>query len=455
MQAVLLALVGGIAASRILFSYVPWAIVAVLVFGAIAYDFIVRKHGWRAVLMPLGVTVASALLAAGYRLLIVRGEFSTLAETVYPGQRRSPAGASEIPIMSGVLGGLNQREDVAGSVVGTNLSEIARGWTVLLVPVFVIVIVVGVARIARVWWLLRGRSAPVVPYMTVAIAAAVLSWSLFSWPGSLTRFNPLVLVSPDRAAQMIGVLAPVLAGLALPVSMSSIPIHVRRLAGIAVAVLTAVIVVQASRSLTTWLPGISSAMSVAVAVASGLLVGGMVFAQRSAAAFALAIPLALLSVAWVNPVTRGLGDLVLAPATGEVRAVVNSGDGRVASDNFFVDAMVAANALPQLSGLQNWGPNVEAWMMLDAESEFVDHWNRGTSYLRFEWAEPGESLSIRDQGDQIFVRVDPCDERLNRLDLGFVISLAQREDACLTERLRFTWGGLDNWLYEREQPLSQ
>ena len=453
-QTVLYAAVSGIAASRIVFSYAPWAIVTVLVFSGIAYDFIIRKHGWRRAVVPVLVSIATALLAAGYRLLLVRGEYSALADTVYPGQRRSAAGTSEIPIMSGVLGGLNQIEKVAGSVVGTNLSEIARGWTILLVPVFVIVTVVGTARIARVRWLLRGPTAPIVPYTTVTIAGFILLWSLLSWPSALTKFNPLTLVSPDRAAQMIGVLAPILVGLVLPVTMSSVPIHVRRLTGLVVGVLTFALVYQAARSVKTWLPGLSSGGGLAIAATSGVLVGGVVFARRNAAVFAVAIPLAFLSVAWVNPITRGLGDLVLAPVAGEVRSAVQAEDGRVASDNFFVDAMVAANGLPQLSGLQNWGPNVETWSVLDPEYRFVEHWNRGTSYLRFEWAGSGEELAIRDQGDQIFVRIDPCDHRLDGLGLGFVVSMAPRQDECLTERTRFTWGGLDNWLYKRERVSS-
>lgn len=448
-KAVLLAVASGIAASRLAFNYTPWAVITIIVFIGISADFIIRRHGWRDVLLPALAATTTAVVAAGYRLLILRNEYRTLADTIYPGQRRTAAGPSNVPLMSGALGGLNQRAENAASIVGTNLSEVARGWSVLLIPAALIVIVAGVAQIVRAKWLLRGTRAPVVPYTTMAMTAIVVSWSEVTWPSALRRFNPLTLVSPDRTAQMIGALAPLLVAVALPVSMSSLPIHVRRLMGIVVALLSSVVIIRAGADLTGWIPTLDASSRGVVALLAGLTAGGLVFAQRNQPVIAVAVVLALLSVAWVNPLTRGLGDLVLAPATAEVRGVVKAGEGRVASDNFFVDAMIAANALPQLSGLQTWGPNVDAWKKLDPDEEFVEHWNRGTSYLRFEWAATGENLSIRDQGDQIFVRVDPCDHRLSELDLGFVISMAPRNDACLTEKLRFTWSGLGNWMYAR------
>ena len=448
-KAVLLAAQAGIAASRLAFTYTPWTIVAILLACGLAADFLLRKHGWRQLVLPGSIAVMTAIALAGYRLTTIRAEFEVLMNTVYPGQRRATGGAVEIPLMSGPLGGLTQRKDIASSVVGTNLSEISRGWTIFLVPVLAIVAVAGFARLRKYPWFWVDRNAPIVPYTTVAIALIVTSWSLFSWPKALTVLNPLVLVSPERGAQMLGAMSPLLLAVTLPVSMSSVPIHVRRMTGIVVGVVSGLLVLDAGASLTTWLPTLGVTARAAVAAATCILVGGLVFAHRNAPMIAVAVAAALLSVAWVNPLTRGLGDLVLAPATADVRRVISAGDGRVASDNFYVDAMIAANALPQLSGLQTWGPNIDEWRKLDPQSEFVDYWNRGASYLRFEWGGAGEALSIREQGDQIFVRVDPCDDRLSELDLSFVISMAPRSDACLTEKLRFTWSGLDNWIYAR------
>jgi len=449
LKSTLLAALAGVAAARLAFTYTPWAIIAILLGFGLAMDFLLRRHGWRKFLFPGLVSIATALILAGFRLLMVRSEYEVLASTVYPGQRRAADTSSELPLMSGPLGGLTQREDVAGSIIGTNLSEISRGWTIFLIPLVVIVVVAGLAKVVKAPWLWVDRDAPIIPYATTTMAVVVASWSLFSWPDALTTYNPLVLVSSDRAAQMLGAMAPILLAVTLPVSMSSVPIHVRRLMGIAVGTASGLLVLDAGARLTAWLPELDVTARAAVAAVTCIVVGGLVFAHRKAPILAVTIVLAFLSVAWVNPLTRGLGDLVLAPVTADVRQVVASGDGRVASDNFFVDAMIAANALPQLSGLQTWGPNRDAWGILDPQSEFVGAWNRGTSYLRFEWANSGDAPEIREQGDQIFVRVDPCDKRLSELGLGFVISMAPRDDACLTERLRFTWSGLDNWIYER------
>lgn len=445
-----LAVCAGIVASRLAFTYQPWAIITILVFTGIAFDFLIRPNGLKRFAPLLVAVTLTSVVMATIRLLLIREQYLVLASTVYPGQRRVSGGGATIPFFSGIFGGLNQTDQFSQSVTGTNLSEVARGWTILLVPFLLIVTFASVRSL-----IFRARRRRIVVATTVPLGTAVatilvLSWTFLEWPGALTVANPLTFVTADRAAQILGVLAPIILATALPVILNSFGLKVQMLASASAFLCVVLFATQAGNKLKGNFPPLNSSQILAISLLAALAISLTMVARTTKLGLLIAIMAGLSSIAWVNPINRGLGDLVLAPAVAEIREAVSTGGGRAATDNFFVDAVLAANGLPQLSGLQTWGPNEEQWLLLDSTREFEASWNRGTSYLRFEWASPGEAFSVRDQGDQIFVRIDPCDTRLDNFRLTTVISVSPREDDCLEKQLDFVWGGITNWVYLRK-----
>ena len=440
----------GIVASRLAFTYQPWAIVTILVFTGIAFDFLIRPNGIKRFAPLLVAVTLTSILMATMRLLVIREQYLVLASTVYPGQRRASGGGATIPFFSGIFGGLNQIDEFSQSVVGTNLSEVARGWTILLVPFLLIVTFAGVQSLV-----FRSRRRRIIVVTTVPLGTAiatilVLLWTFFEWPSALTVANPLTFVTADRAAQILGVLAPIILATSLPVILNSFGLKVQVLASATAFLCVFLIATRAGNKLRANLPPLDPSQILGISLLAAFAISLTMVARTAKFGLLVAIVAGLSSIAWVNPINRGLGDLVLAPAVADIREAVLAGGGRAATDNFFVDAILAANGLPQLSGLQSWGPNEEQWLLLDRTREFEASWNRGTSYLRFEWGSSGEAFSVRDQGDQIFVRIDPCDSRLDNYQLSTVISVAPREDACLEKQFDFVWGGITNWVYLRK-----
>ena len=85
--------------------------------------------------------------------------------------------------------------------------------------------------------------------------------------------------------------------------------------------------------------------------------------------------------------------------------------------------------------------------MLDPRGRSRSSWNRGASYIRFQWT-PGKPTRIDLLGpDSIRVRIDPCAPALRRLGVALVVSIAALDAPCLVPKGRIAWGGIDRWVY--------
>jgi hypothetical protein len=120
---------------------------------------------------------------------------------------------------------------------------------------------------------------------------------------------------------------------------------------------------------------------------------------------------------------------------------------RWASDDFTFDALLMAAGQPSLTGQQWVGPREPAWTVLDPRGRSRFFWNRGASYIRFEWT-PGKLTRIDTTGpDGIRVRIDPCAPELKRLGLKLVVSIEPLHAPCLVPEGRIAWGGSNRWVY--------
>jgi hypothetical protein len=162
------------------------------------------------------------------------------------------------------------------------------------------------------------------------------------------------------------------------------------------------------------------------------------------------------SVVNVNPVVIGQGDLIKSDSARTLNSIVRESSnpkGRVATDDMFVDALVSANGLYQLSGQQLTGPNEEAYRAIDPELKLKDSWNRGASTLTFLWDESlvdEIGVNIIGGGDLFQIVSSPCNKGLVELGLGWVISTRPINATCLQERASFYWTDSQRWLYQVE-----
>ena len=418
--------------------YAPWTIpLSVAVFvptlaGALA------SGGRRFAVVCLGGVFAAGVALAG--VIIAQSDaVEVIAGTVYPGSRRS---LGEFVGLGLLFGAPHMWILQVGTTVarGTNESEITSGYLVLALPSLVLAFAV------------RWRALPVrAPAIAAAgVLLACLTWVTVDWPASIgLKLMPLTLVPPDRLAQVLGLVATIVFALVLS-AWADAPRRDRRMVVAVAFGLTALATALGGRTLREEaLPRLSWAAIFVVAVLLALAVAVAIWRPERPLALA-ALPLvALLAVVAANPLQQGLGDLRGSRAAA---AVVETGRSlgvgkRWATDDFTFDALLMATGQPSLTGQQWIGPREPAWALLDPLGRGRSSWNRGASYVRFEWT-PGKPTRIDLLGeDAIRVRIDPCAPELERLGLALVVSIEALDAPCLVPKGRIMWRGADHRVY--------
>ena len=355
-------------------------------------------------------------------------------DTVYPGQRRS-TGQAMAPFHHLGTPGLVSLRDGAAPLIA-NASEIASAFSVCAL---------WAAMLARRLTPAADAGQRAALWALAGSTAVWLTWSSVSW-GTFGEHLPLFnLVPGPRAAQTVGYPA----ALVLCIVLSRItPVEVR--GALPVAGACALATAYGVSSLQAALPAIGTLMI----VVCGVLVGGLVLlvtVRRSWVPVALVTAVLLVSGAFVNPITFGLGDLRESPAAGAARQVADRAraDGTyVAADSPFVSALLFGNGVPTLTGYQSSGPDEDRWRLLDPDGRYEEEWNRGASFLHMTFNQPaGTGPAVTNPNpDIVSVSTDPC-EVDPRLGLGRVVSGGELPFPCLELESTFRWSGTKQYVY--------
>jgi hypothetical protein len=153
---------------------------------------------------------------------------------------------------------------------------------------------------------------------------------------------------------------------------------------------------------------------------------------------------------YINPVQIGAGSLSDSKIILFMKQNLKR-DVRWAGDNFTSIPLISASGVKALSGVQNDGPNLEAWKILDRDLVYKQYWNSGAGYVLFDWTETDiEKVSISgSKTDVIIIKVNPCNKILDRLELGWVLSYSKLSNSCLSLKLESPWKGPILNIYSR------
>jgi hypothetical protein len=169
----------------------------------------------------------------------------------------------------------------------------------------------------------------------------------------------------------------------------------------------------------------------AVAIYLTLLV--VILLSHNLAKFALwsaAITFALLAQ-YINPIQQGTSDLIESELAIQIQQIEKSPSGVWASNDKKLDAVLIANAKSNLSGQQLNGPNLVAWQIFDPTENSKLMWNRGSSFVTFNWT-PDAVVTIENPAnDVIQISVNPCNEVLNEFELKWILSAEELNYSCL------------------------
>jgi hypothetical protein len=160
----------------------------------------------------------------------------------------------------------------------------------------------------------------------------------------------------------------------------------------------------------------------------------------------------------VNPLMHGLGALDDSRAATVVRTVdrrvVKPASGTWAADNVYAIGLLNGEGVRSLTAY-NDPVDKAGWKTLDPTGRYEGVWNR-FGYIIFDWR-PGlkKPQITAPVDDQVYVLADPCDPRLDRLQLTAVVSSHPLDDsACLRPLRTFRWIGTNLHVYERT-PVRQ
>lgn len=427
---VAMAVLGGILIAGLPSFYAPWSLLLGLpVLIASTAWIVIRGGSWAPRLKSILVTGGTAIVFGAGTLWENRDGLQAILNTVYPGLRRAEANPQPLGRILGApaLGPLQFSEPV-----GINASELSSSFTVLFVWILIILL-------AAQWRLtLRDN---IAEWTFGAWSALWIVWISLDLGPTSQKLPLLNLITPPRAAQVVGVLAVILISLLLSRWSSPASWRIPLMAGAACGLATGY---AASLLKASDLPSISTALVVLVTAAVGLAVAAVTKYPQRLLPLALCIVLAALPVARANPLLAGLGDLRDSDTAKAVAAQAPAvrAEGKLwAADSGAMNSLLMTNGIPLLSGLQRSGPDVAAWRKLDPESAFSDAWNRGGGFIFFAWT-PGQQTSIGSNGfDAVGVSIDPCELKKAWQNLDKIVSTRPLTAACLTLDSELQWQG--------------
>jgi hypothetical protein len=388
------------------------------------------RRGWclhRLVVLGVAALVGAALLVGFFASH--HGALEAIANSVYPGRRRSVGGTGHVAVLFNAPFDLieSTRSAVVVTINGLNQSEASAS----LFTVLAVAAAVAVHRRPPVWKPGRSR---VVLLAVLGASALLLAWYLLPIPEGVGRFVLLDRVRPDRLLLPLAIASALALGLYFDEQRRS---PRKQLAPVVAGTLAfAVPTLWAGARLR--IDG-DLAPRWQVLLLAALATIGIGFALRGAQpGLWLLVALFAASALAINPLQHGLAPLLESPAARfgrELRARPDT--GRVL--NFWGGDITArggltASGVDLVSGV-NLYPDAAAWRVLDPSDRYRRVWD---SYNNAQWSPgaPGSKPVITGSGDTIFVSVDPCDPRLAKLGVRTIVSIAPVAASCLVESAR-------------------
>ncbi|WP_149202579.1 DUF7657 domain-containing protein [Actinotalea subterranea] len=426
---------GGILLARTPLHYQPWAIVVGLTILAVAIaGMVATRERLRSGLVAVGATGGLALLLAGGVLLENLESIRATLGTSYPGARVAAGSPNQIEEIFGATSLVNLKHL---TVLESNPSEVASAFAVAAVWA-VLLLVAGVR--------FRDRGHRVATTTMLGFTGFWFAWSMVEFGGWATHIPLLSMVPANRSTDVLGYLAVLLLCLVLPGAPRA---GLRRSALVAGSI--ALLAAYAGSMM--WAHTIPD-MSTTTIWVSSLLLGAVVLVVTRRpdwwVGYAAAVALGALLIWNVNPVLFGLADL---RGSATAQAMLADGaearaDGEVwATDDLYVDALLTATGVPSLSSRQLAGPVEDAWRELDPTGANELAWNRGGSFITFEWTDAEELVFTNPAPDVIRVSGSPCEVAERLPALTTVVSGRELTDTCLVPDGTITWGGAPRWVY--------
>lgn len=433
----LLVLGSGLLLAHTIFQYQPF--VAVMVPGVLVPTVLAlwaRKESRKSNLAPILAAGAMTLIWAAIVFYENRAEFAAMLDTVYPGSRRTTG----MPTSVGVMFGAPALSGLAGSaVVGTNQSELSSAFNILIVVVVVLALA-GLKFVTKeLAWAWRG---------CMVVAVLWLVWSLVYTGGWSARIPVFNMVVPDRARATVGNVIAIL----LCMTLAAAPAKgKRRTVVYGTLVFAGLAAWSASDLRSTYLPSITFtriALTVACVAVMGFL---LLWRPRHWAGYVAGAVFAIMSVAIVNPVIVGLGDIdqsQTAKYFQEEGQEARADNTLWATDSGDLAALMRASGVPMLNTGAQSAPDKAVWEVLDPTNSEENSWNRGGgTHIYVTWDDSSAISIASPYPDEIRITTSPCALNKAMPSVTHVASSEPLANSCLISDGTVQWSGNEHYVY--------
>ena len=411
---------------KLLTCYQPWVIVIAPMILLTTCAHAIEKCGWKRASKSLLPIVALFVFMSSLFMSKNWNALTTLTSTLYPGERRSSGtfvstaltwGAPHLQILN-----------INPKILSSNSSELSSSFSILSI--------VSLALLATHKTRLIGN------YLLQTSITVVLLWSAWvsiRFPESLSNLPVFSLVTPSRAAAVLGIIS------ALLFAFSTTSITDTKARDVSKTIKWVFVGAGILAGTLTFLAGLALHESiprlgiVRICLATSLItvLTSLICISKTRTYGLIGLSIfSVLMVSQVNPLQRSSDGLAFGQVPSHLQAMNNKGS-YWASNSGAVDALFMANGLNSLSGQQLIGPETVAWLQLDPEHNSEAIWNRGASYVSFAWSS-SPLLSITSPNpDVIQIEIDPCELNREYPNLEYVVSSSKLENECLVKVYEF------------------
>ena len=411
---------------KLLTCYQPWVIVIAPMILLTTCAHAIEKCGWKRASKSLLPIVALFVFMSSLFMSKNWNALTTLTSTLYPGERRSSGtfvstaltwGAPHLQILN-----------INPKILSSNSSELSSSFSILSI--------VSLALLATHKTRLIGN------YLLQTSITVVLLWSAWvsiRFPESLSNLPVFSLVTPSRAAAVLGIIS------ALLFAFSTTSITDTKARDVSKTIKWVFVGAGILAGTLTFLAGLALHESiprlgiVRICLATSLItvLTSLICISKTRTYGLIGLSIfSVLMVSQVNPLQRSSDGLAFGQVPSHLQAMNNIGS-YWASNSGAVDALFMANGLNSLSGQQLIGPETVAWLQLDPEHNSEAIWNRGASYVSFAWSS-SPLLSITSPNpDVIQIEIDPCELNREYPNLEYVVSSSKLENECLVKVYEF------------------
>lgn len=342
--------------------------------------------------------------------------------TAYPGNRLTPAGASDWINLVSAIGSSFTQSLKAGGLLAQNSSEAA---TVFFVGAFLIPVVIGIIVIQRKK---RGPQ----PWTLIALSSVIVVFVAFLYlPGWDAIAHLLLLDRTTENRIRIGVALASLAIVPLLIKYlddTRTRTHRALAGGVAAAFLISQVGIAALLRYLS--PGdLAAAPRWWIFAILGAIAIYFIARARPSIAAAAFLILTVLGSGTVNPLYRGVYDLRETEVAQAIMQIDEADDTTwVAVGDRLPTALLLESGVEAYNGFQG-APSEAMWDEIDPDGEYEYQWNRLAGIY---WT-PGDGDPVVDNpvADQIWVTFDACDE-FAQDNVDYVLSDTPIEgDSCL------------------------